>query len=303
MFSLVMTGATRGIGRVAAEQILRTAPDIHLTILARDGGSGAPKNITQSEQVTFIEADLGSIASTRDAARAVTSLLDTGALPPLRGFIGNAGVQHTDNVHVTTDGFEATIAVNVLANHVLLSALRDHFEAPSRLLITTSDTHFGNFRHNLGMVPAPQWMAAATLCRPAAFPNPESVRAGRMAYSTSKLAVIHLVHEWARRLPDGVNIASYNPGLVPGTGLARDAGPLGRLAFRFLLPALALTPLADTPTAAGQKLAEAILGVVPAAPGAYIDRDRATPSSATSYNDDRERDLWDVAETIMLEHS
>lgn len=36
---------------------------------------------------------------------------------------------------------------------------------------------------------------------------------------------------------------------MPGTGLARDAGPVARFAMRRVLPALTLTPLALSPGA------------------------------------------------------
>jgi hypothetical protein len=58
-------------------------------------------------------------------------------------------------------------------------------------VITTSDTHFGNFRHNMGMVPAPQWRSPRDLMAPGTTAATDTLAAGRTAYSTSKLAVIH----------------------------------------------------------------------------------------------------------------
>jgi NAD(P)-dependent dehydrogenase (short-subunit alcohol dehydrogenase family) len=55
------------------------------------------------------------------------------------------------------------------------------------------------------------------LSRPGADARSTTVRAGRRAYATSKLGGIHLVHAWARRLPEGVDIVAYNPSLVIGT--------------------------------------------------------------------------------------
>ncbi|MFG2530080.1 hypothetical protein [Streptomyces sp. NPDC048516] len=37
---IVMTGASRGVGRVAAEPVPRRSPDVHLFVVAR-GSSGA----------------------------------------------------------------------------------------------------------------------------------------------------------------------------------------------------------------------------------------------------------------------
>lgn len=220
--TIVMTGASRGIGLIAAEQILAEEPDTHLVILAR----GTVDDLAaRGRNVSVIRADLASLRSTADAAAEVAARLDAGALPPLRALVCNAGIQYTNDLTETVDGFEATFAVNVLANHVLVRHLHDRLQAPGRIVITVSDTHFGDLRHNLGMVPGPRWFPADALARTGAFPNPESTTAGRTAYSTSKLAAIYLVHEYARRLPSGIAVLGYNPGFVPGTDLARDADP------------------------------------------------------------------------------
>lgn len=288
MHTLVMTGATAGIGRIAADQLL-TDPALHLVVLARDPAAVDPR-------ATAVPADLASSASIRTAAERITTLLDRGDLPPLRGFAGNAGIQYTNATTTGADGFEATFAVNVLANHLLLRLMEKHFTAPARIVITGSDTHFGDLRHNLGLVPAPVWHDPATLARLAAFRRPASTAAGRTAYSTSKLAVQYLVHEWARRLPEGVEIVSYNPGFVPGTGLTRNAGAVERLVARRVLPALARTPLATDTSTAGAQLAAVLLGRVTAPSGGYIDRDRETRSSPESYDEQRERELFAALE-------
>jgi NAD(P)-dependent dehydrogenase (short-subunit alcohol dehydrogenase family) len=224
--------------------------------------------------------------------------LDTGELPPLRGFVGNAGVQFTNDLTESPEGFEATFAVNVLANHVLLSRLRARITTPARVVITVSDTHFGDLKHNLGMVPGPAWQDPAVLARTSAFPKPDSAAAGRTAYSTSKLAAIYLIHEYARRLPDGIKIIGYNPGFVPGTGLAREAGPLARFAMQHVMPMLTLTPIATSRKAAGKYLADVVIGRTPAESGTYVDRTKVARSSEESYDPDRERRLWGTVEEL-----
>lgn len=302
--TIVMTGATRGIGRVAAARILTGSPGAHLVVLARDGGGAelARELGRHDRPVTSIDADLLSMGSVRAAADELAGRLDSGDLPPLRALAGNAGLQYTNNLTRSPDGLEATFAINVLAHHVLIRRLQDHLDRPSRVVITVSDTHFGDLRHNLGMVPAPQWHLPDVLARTGAFANPGTVTAGRTAYSTSKLAAIHLIHEYARRLPPGVDVIGYNPGLVPGTALTRDAGALSRFAMRRVMPLLALTPLATSPGTAGRRLADVVLGRIPTPTGGYVDRDRIAPSSMESYDPEREAELWDALERLN-EHS
>lgn len=290
--TLVMTGASRGIGRVAAEQILRRSPDAHLLVVARDPSVAR----LTTHRHTVVPADLGSLRSVRAAATEIRARLDGGDLPPLRGFVGNAGVQYANALTEGPDGFEATFTVNVLANHLFVRLLQDRFAASARIVITVSDTHFGDLRHNLGMVPGPAWKSPDVLARPGAFPRPETTAAGRTAYSTSKLAAIHLVHEYARRLPTGIDAVAYNPGFVPGTGLARNADPVSRFAMRHVLPATTLTPFATTRSAAGRYLADVVLGTTAAPTGSYVDRGQAARSSEESYDPRREAELWDAAE-------
>ncbi|KUM35607.1 SDR family NAD(P)-dependent oxidoreductase [Arthrobacter sp. EpRS71] len=293
--TIVMTGASRGIGRIAAERIIAKEPGTRLVVLAR----GPVDDLTtMSGKVSVICTDLASMRSTADAAAEVMRRLDAGVLPPMKALVCNAGVQYTNNLTETVDGIEATFAVNVLANHILVRALGDRLGSPGRIVMTVSDTHFGDFRHNLGMVPGPRWFPADALARIGVFPAPERTMAGRTAYSTSKLAVIYLVHEYARRLPPGVAVMGYNPGFVPGTDLARDADMFSRFAMRRIMPFLTATPLATSPSAAGRYLAAAALGAIDASSGAYIDRNQVAQSSSESYNLERERDTWNSVEAL-----
>ncbi|MFF0087971.1 SDR family NAD(P)-dependent oxidoreductase [Streptomyces canus] len=296
--TIVMTGASRGIGRVAAEHILRQSPDVHLLVVARpsSGAQLAAELATGGRTVSHVPADLGSLDSVRSAATEIRDWLDRGVLPPLRGFVGNAGIQNTNALTETPDGVESTFTVNVLAHHLFVRMLQDRFAPPSRIVITASDTHFGDFKHNMGMVPGPAWKSPDILARTGAFPKPDTVVAGRAAYSTSKLAAIYLVHEYVRRLPAGIDAVAYNPGFVPGTGLARHAGPLSRFAMRRILPVLTLTPFATSRNTAGRCLADVVLGTPRTTTGSYVDRSHVDRSSQESYDPRRESELWDAVE-------
>lgn len=294
--TLLMTGASRGLGRVAAERILREHPEIHLVVTARDGSAdqlaAELADATGNRNVSAVACDMSSMPSIRSAMAEVAGQLESGALPELRGLVGNAGLQMTSRTHASHDHIEMTFAVNVLANVLIVRQLWNRFTAPARIVLVSSDTHIGDLRHNLGMVPAPRWEDTASLIRPRHDASAKTVREGRTAYSTSKLAVIYLVHELARRLPDGVDVYSFNPGYVPGTGLVRDAGPTVRFLSRTLLHGLTATPLALSPRTAGDLLAKAAVGPRPGESGSYIDRRAVARSSAESYDRDREEDLW-----------
>ncbi|WP_199832399.1 hypothetical protein [Streptomyces pactum] len=114
--------------------------------------------------------------------------------------------------------------------------------------------------------------------------------------------MIYLVHEY-RRLPAGIDAVAYNPGFVPGTGLARNAGPVSRFAMRRIMPMMALTPFATSRGAAGRYLADVVLGAIQAPTGSYVDRGRADRSSRESYDPRREGELWEAAERFTAAYA
>jgi NAD(P)-dependent dehydrogenase (short-subunit alcohol dehydrogenase family) len=294
--TVLMTGASRGLGHHAALHVLRTRPDVHLIVTNRDADGGALARSLSgrsgSGNVSELTADLASLGNVRDLAQNVIGLTEGGSVPPLQAVLANAGVQRMSTTRATTDGHELTFGVNVLANVVLIEELAGHMTLPGRIVITSSDTHFGDFRHNMGLVPGPTWRPAEELASPGSGRGAGSAKAGATAYSTSKLAVIHYVHALAKLLPRGLDVYSYNPGLVPGTGLARDRNIVNRVAWKAVMPMMTATPLATGPKRAGRLLAEAAVGGRPAESGAYLDRGRPADSSPESYDREREDALW-----------
>jgi NAD(P)-dependent dehydrogenase (short-subunit alcohol dehydrogenase family) len=81
----------------------------------------------------------------------------------------------------TADGYEMIFGVNVLANYLMLRLLLTRFAAPSRLIITGSVSHFADFRHNLGVVPRPNWTDTETIATPGSGPAANSAREGQRA--------------------------------------------------------------------------------------------------------------------------
>lgn len=297
--TLVMTGATRGIGHIAARKTLDQDPNTHLVLLARPGGPDPAQRFgPHRARVTVVEVDLASLASVRAAADRVVDLATSGAIPPVRMVGLNAGVQHISAVKQTADGFESTFGVNVLANHVLLQTLHQGLQPPVHAVVTVSDTHFGDLRHNLGMMPGPQWSDPQVLARAGAWAHLKGTKAGHTAYATSKLAAIYLVHAYARCFQAGWTVQSFNPGFVPGTGLARDAGVSTQFIVNRIMPLLTFSPLATSVQNSGEHLKDAMTGAVSATSGVYIDRHAVTPSSPESYDPQRESELWEVAQEL-----
>jgi NAD(P)-dependent dehydrogenase (short-subunit alcohol dehydrogenase family) len=263
MATILMTGASRGIGLYAARKMLADRPDLRLIVVAR----GAQPDLPRS---TVIRGDLASLASVRDVADAIDE--------PLDGFVGNAGVHMATGNTATVDGYETNFAVNVLAHHLLIT--RVPLVESARIVLTTSDSHFGRSGKTFGLVPPPQWST------PAQIAVPGTIRNGLSAHATSKLGVIYLVHAIARHTARPAY--AFNPAFTPGTELMRDDRRSGFL-FRHVFPHL---PGVNTPPKAGAQLAAVAIGPRPAESGAYIDRWTVTKSSPESYDERREDELW-----------
>ncbi|HST60694.1 MAG TPA: hypothetical protein VLK84_18485, partial [Longimicrobium sp.] len=126
---------------------------------------------------------------------------------------------------------------------------------------------------------------------------------GRRRYTASKLCNIFCAYEMHRRLQaagrTGITCNVFDPGAVPGTGLARDWPAPMRFAWnnvgRALVPVLRAAGLPfSTPARSGGALARvatdpALAGVS----GRYFEIDHEARSSAESYDEPRARALWD----------
>lgn len=207
----VMTGGTRGLGRVAAEGIAAGASAAEWLVMSTRTAGAAPIGWVG------LPLDLASLASVRDFAAALPE-------GPIARLILNAGSQRPDIAARSAEGFEATFAANHLAHYLLLRLLMPRLGPSARIVITSSGTH--DPREKTG-VPPPRHADARWLAHPEHDParDVSPLVAGMRAYSSSKLANVmtarHLAQSpQARAL--GWTVFAYDPGLTPGTGLARS---------------------------------------------------------------------------------
>jgi NAD(P)-dependent dehydrogenase (short-subunit alcohol dehydrogenase family) len=267
----VITGATSGIGRAAAEEL--AALGARLVIVARDPVRGAAVRdeisaATGNREVALEVADLRSQRQIRELAARLLA-----ALPAIHVLVNNAGLTLAER-RLTEDGLEETFAVNHLAPFLLTNLLLERLRAsaPARIVTVASAAHRG-----------------------AAIPfddlNGERRFSGWLAYGWTKLANILFTAELARRLEgSGVAATCLHPGVV-ATGFGREGPLLIREFQRWLGRLLLLDPtqgadtlvwLASSPEAAG------------ASGGYYAKRRLQTPSRAAR-DAAAARRLWEVS--------
>jgi light-dependent protochlorophyllide reductase len=302
----LVTGGNSGIGFECARQLARAGWHVIIASRNRDLSAEAVRRIAAesgAEAIASMDLDLASPASIRRLAGEIPR--DT----PLRALVLNAGVQVTKGPRLTPDGYELTFAVNHLGHFLLANLLLERLfaNAPARIVVVSSGVH--DPRRTTGM-PKPDVSDLATLAATGCARR--DAFSGALAYVNSKLCNLWFTYELVRRVEAaGLNaggrrltVNAYDPGLVPGSGLAREyAAPL-RFVWDRVLPGLArvLSPVIAGINAAdksGAALARLVLDPgLERVSGKYFPshtRWREEASSAASYDLERARELWEAS--------
>jgi NAD(P)-dependent dehydrogenase (short-subunit alcohol dehydrogenase family) len=271
--TVAITGATSGIGEVAALELAKMGARVVFT--ARDATKGADtlarlRAVNPSASPALITGDLSLIAGMKSVAAGIAA-----EAPSIDVLINNAGAYFAKR-EITADGLEKTFALNHMAYFVVTEVLRPHLAADARIVSTASVAHtFGKLDFDD--------LQSAKAYR----------RAGMEAYGTSKLLNILWTRELARRLSGtGVTANCVHPGGV-NTGFGdNNSGLLGtlfKIGKRVMLTpeqgADTLIYLASSPDAAGQT------------GGYWTKRKRVEPSAAARDAAAAKR-LWDESARI-----
>jgi len=257
---VLITGATRGLGLAAARAIAQRGAEV--VVAGRD--TRAVHRVADEVGGSAVVLDLASPAHVRQIAATLSGV---------DAVVCNAGLQIVAGPTFTPDELEETLAVNVLGHVALVDTLLATPTPPDRVVFLGSGTHDPS--RPTGM-PAPvETLDLAALARG------EATSSGRQRYTTSKLHTTALTAAYAREHPQ-IHWTCFDPGLMPGTGLARDHAPWQRALWSTLYRALTVLPFASTPRRSGQALAHVVLDdPAPAISGSVIDfRLRPGPRSA-----------------------
>jgi len=305
-FTAIVTGGNSGLGLQCAKSIA-ASKDWYVIIACRNQQTAADalaqlRNDTRScgehnNAVECMALDLGSLASVRAFAEEFARRKMQ--LPPLRALVLNAGVQSMRG-DKSADGFEETFGVNHLGHFLFAHLLSLHLQHPSRIVFVASGTH--DPAQTTGM-PPPIYTNARAL----AFAQPAGDLGafGRQAYTNSKLCNVLCAYEFARRAKAAgvaMSVVAFDPGLMPGTGLAREYSAFARFAWNWLLPVATVIPGVNIHTAGQSGAALAAIAVDPAFQGQsgkyFIGRQEA-PSSQDSYDVAKALDLWSTSVELV----
>ena len=280
--TVLITGATGGIGLVTAAELARTGASVVMTARNREKGEAAADEVKRrsgSLDVEVLYGDLSSLALVRGLAAQFLATHDR-----LHVLVNNAGAMHVQRQE-TADGFELTFGVNHLAHFLLTNLLLAALKASARAGSAARIVNVASAGH-MGM-----WIAFDDL-------QLRRLYVPMFAYGQSKLANILHAFELARRLEGtGVTANALHPGLV-ATGFGRnDAGIVSGMmdaAQTFFRPFF-LTAEQGAETSIYLASSPDVEG----ATGRYYDAKRAVPAWFTAYDQAAARRLWDVSEELV----
>jgi NAD(P)-dependent dehydrogenase (short-subunit alcohol dehydrogenase family) len=223
--TFVVVGASTGLGRETARALVRS----HRVIVAGRDVERTRAAVPGAHAALRVDlADLGDVARFTD---------ELAAHGPLHGVVCNAGIQHTSATVTTRDGFEETFAVNHLAHFAIATRVVPQLARGARLVFVGSGTADPDDRgaRRFGFRGG-RYSDARALARGDAEPGADAGQIARDRYATSKLCNLLTVAAIARRVPPARFAAfAIDPGLMPGTGLARHRSAVVRLLWHTVM--------------------------------------------------------------------
>ena len=269
--TVVITGATSGIGEVAAIRLAEQGARIVFTARDKaraDDTMAALRKANASVDHALHMADLSTLSEMKRVAG------ELAREPRIDVLINNAGALFNKRQE-TADGLEMTFALNHMAYFVITNLLLGNLKSGARIVSVASNAHRG-----------------AKLD----FADLQSRKgyAGFPVYSRSKLCNILFNRELARRISaTGVTANCLHPGFV-ATRFGDNSGGLMRTVLKVAKPIGAISPEEGARTIIYLASSPEVENVT----GEYFFECKPSTPTAEARNDADARKLWEISESI-----
>jgi NAD(P)-dependent dehydrogenase (short-subunit alcohol dehydrogenase family) len=268
--TIVITGATSGIGEVAAIRLAQQGARIVFTARDRRRADDTLAKLNDANPGADHAMHLADLSRLSEMKRVAAELARE---PRIDVLVNNAGALFNRRQE-TEDGLEMTFALNHMAYFVITNILLPKLQPGARIVSVASGAH-----------------RSAKLD----FNDLQSCRRfqGFTVYSTSKLCNILFIRELARRAPAGVTANCLHPGFV-ATRFGDGSGGLMRALFKIAKPVGAISPQEGAKTIIYLASSPDIAGVS----GEYFYECKPATPSRAARNDADARRLWEISEAI-----
>ena len=242
-------------------------------------GEGAQHEIKEksgNDGIDLMLTDLTSQASIRQLAENIQQRYQQ-----VHVLINNAGGVNLTR-RETSDGLEATFAVNYLAPFLLTNLLLDKLKAssPARIVNVSSESHQSGYIK---------------------MDDLELEKGYRLmrAYGQSKLALVLFTYKLARRLQGaGVTANCLHPGFVATNIGQNGVGTVGRSIVKLIFSRLGISPEEGAKTSIYLASSPEIEGIT----GKYFIKSIPVRSAPISYDEALQRQLWDESVKLVNLH-
>ena len=267
--TVIITGATSGIGEVAALRLAEQGARIVFTARDRARAEDTLSKLRKAGDAhhAFHMADLSTLAEMKRIGAVLTQE------PKIDVLVNNAGALFNKR-RETADGLEMTFALNHMAYFVITNLLLPRLRQGARIVSVASNAHRG-----------------AKLD----FDDLQSRRgySGFPVYSRSKLCNILFNRELARRVPAGVTANCLHPGFV-ATRFGDQSGGLLRHVLAVAKPVGAISPEEGAKTITYLASSPEVKTVT----GEYFYQCRPATPTKEAQKDADAAQLWQVSENI-----
>jgi NAD(P)-dependent dehydrogenase (short-subunit alcohol dehydrogenase family) len=269
--TIVITGATSGIGEVAAVRLAERGARIVFTARERHRADATMKKLRRANGAAEHAVHMGDLSLLADMKRVAGEI---GQEPQIDVLINNAGALFNTRQE-TADGLEKSFALNHMSYFVITNLLLPKLQPGARIVSTSSGAHrrakldFTDLQSRHGY---------------AGFP----------VYSKSKLCNVLFSRELARRIAGtGVTANCLHPGFV-ATRFGDQSGGLMSMLVKMAKPLRGISPEEGAKTIIYLATSPNVVDVS----GAYFYECKIDMPSGEGRNDQDARKLWDVSAQI-----
>jgi NAD(P)-dependent dehydrogenase (short-subunit alcohol dehydrogenase family) len=278
--TVVITGATSGLGRATALQLAQKKVSVVIIARSNTKANEVIKEIKkEGGKGQFIISDLSSMKDTKEAAESITK-----AVNRLDILINNAGAHFPKYVE-TSEGFESTLALNYLSPFLLTHHLIEQMEQTASEYGEARTINISSVMHK-GPI---NWDDLN-------YKN--TTYSSTSAYCQSKHLLTSFTYYMSRQLREtGINVNCIHPGFVK-TALAQSDYPFP---MNIIVPIVGFFIGESPEQAAGTPVWLALSNEAKDISGEYVHHRKIKKSWPPTRDESAQRRLYNVTQSILGE--